>query len=255
MNISFDYVERDSPGFLKLRCYLLAWLLTFQIFAASSYKVRSDLNNNLKNHKCIEPLLDIIFQILGHNNENLLDLKKENISSEKIQNYELATSVKTDNARADLIWILVSLYFQSLKYAPSAVKGWWLDSKKQMKNMICLWTEKFISPLLVEEELNAVISWAESQDSLDDDQNLVVKVAKNVREVSVGYEIDDMVMRFFIRVPENYPLDLVKVQSVNRVGVSEQKWNSFLMTTNGVINFSVLNSFHLSTLHSAKKNH
>ncbi|POS86077.1 hypothetical protein EPUL_002085 [Erysiphe pulchra] len=232
INISPDYIESASAGYPTIRCYLLAWLLTFQIFASSSYKVRSDLNNCLKYHKCIEPLLDIIFQILGHN-ENLLDLKKENISSEKIQDYDLLTSVKTNNSRTDLIWILVSLYFQLLKYAPSAVKSWWLDSKKQIKNSICLWTEKFISPLLVEEELNAVLSWAESQDSLDDDQNLEIKVAKNVREVSVGYEIDDMMMRFLIRVPENYPLDLVKVQSVNRVGVSEQKWNSFLMTTNG----------------------
>ncbi|RKF64735.1 putative c3hc4 type zinc finger containing protein [Erysiphe neolycopersici] len=249
INISPHYIEGTSPEFPTIRCYLLAWLLTFQIFAASSYKVRSDLNKNLKYHKCIEPLLDTIFQILCHNNENLLDLKKENISSEKIQDYDLLTSVKKNDSRTDLIWILISLYFQSLKYAPSAVKSWWLDCKKQMKNSICLWTEKFMSPLLVEEELNAVISWAESQDSLDDDQNLVVKVAKNVREVSVGYEIDDMMMRFLIRVPENYPLDLVKVQSINRVGVSEQKWNSFLMTTNGVINFSVLKMVRLVTLY------
>ncbi|KAI6244900.1 E3 ubiquitin-protein ligase listerin [Erysiphe necator] len=232
------YFGSTYHGYPKIRCYLLAWLLTFQIFAASSYKVRGDLNNFLKSHKYIEPLLDFIFQTFSPNNENSLDLKKEKILPEKIQHYDLLTSIKADNRRNDFTWILINLYFQSLKYAPSAVKSWWLDTKKQLKNSICLWTEKFISPLLVEEELNAVISWAENQDSLDDDQNLVIKVAKNVREVSVGYEIDDMIMQFLIRVPENYPLDLVKVQSLNRVGISEQKWNSFLMTTNGVINFS-----------------
>ncbi|TQS38445.1 hypothetical protein Golomagni_01048 [Golovinomyces magnicellulatus] len=240
LNISYsdELFQGFSSEYLEVRSYLLAWLLVFEIFAASSYKVRSDLNNFLKSHNSIEPLLSLIFQVLGHTDENPLDLKKENISAAEIRNYNLLSSIKTGNKKNDLIWILVSLYFQLLKYAPSVVKGWWLDTKKQIKNSICSWTERFISPILVEEELNSVRNWAENQDSLDEDQNLIIKVAKNVREISIGYEIDDMVMRCLIRVPKNYPLDLVRVESINRVGISEQKWNSFLMTTNGVINFS-----------------
>ncbi|RKF74519.1 putative c3hc4 type zinc finger containing protein [Golovinomyces cichoracearum] len=238
INCSDELFQGFSSEYLEVRSYLLAWLLVFEIFAASSYKVRSDLNNFLKSHNSIEPLLSLIFRILGHIDEKPLDLKKENISAVEIRNYNLLSSITTGNGQNDLIWILVSLYFQLLKYAPSIVKGWWLDTKKQIKNSICSWTERFISPILIEEELNSVRIWAENQDSLDDDQNLIIKVAKNVREIYVGYEIDDMVMRCLIRVPKSYPLDLVRVESINRVGISEQKWNSFLMTTNGVINFS-----------------
>ncbi|KAI0998676.1 hypothetical protein K3495_g9521 [Podosphaera aphanis] len=229
-----------SPEFVaSVRCYLLAWLLIFEAFSASSYKVRNDYIDILKTQKCIGPLMGFIFRALGLMDDKPIDLKKEGLCTAKIREYNLQSSLGEQNLKKDLFWILVNLYFQALKYAPSVVKSWWLDAKKQTKTKVCSWTEKYISPILVDEELSTVINWAENQESPEDEgKNLIVRVAKKVREVSVGYEIDDMVMQILIRVPESYPLDLVKIESVNRVGITAQRWNSFLMTTHGVINFS-----------------
>lgn len=183
--------------------------------------------------------MEFIFHSFGNLDEKPIDPKKKKISPAKIRQYDLLSSISNDDVENDFTWILISLYYQLLKYAPNVVKGWWLDSKKKIKNSVCKWTQKYISPLLIEEELDAITLWAENQESIEGEQKLLVKVARNVREVSVSYEIDDLTMQILIRVPENHPLDLKKVESVNRVGISEQKWNSFLMTINGVINFSV----------------
>ena len=48
-----------------------------------------------------------------------------------------------------------------------------------------------------------------------------------------------MQMQIVIRLPSNYTLNGVKVEGINRVAVSEKKWTSWLMITQGVITFSV----------------
>ena len=45
-------------------------------------------------------------------------------------------------------------------------------------------------------------------------------------------------MQIAIRLPASYPLARATVDSVHRVAVDEKKWQGWLMTTQGVINFS-----------------
>lgn len=52
-----------------------------------------------------------------------------------------------------------------------------------------------------------------------------------------------MMMQLVIRLPTTYPLEGIKVEGVNRVAVSEKKWTSWLMITQGVITFSVSRLF------------
>ncbi|CCU74310.1 RING zinc finger protein [Blumeria hordei DH14] len=240
LNLISELANGFSFKFLaSTRSYLLAWLLIFEMYAVSSYKVRSEFNDILQSQKCIGPLMDFIFDTLGQYDDGRIHIKKENLTPMKIRKYDLESSINNNNFQSDLTWILVSLYFQALKYAPSIGKTWWLNTKKQTRNNVCMWTKNLISPLLVEEELDAVTAWAKDQKSLDGEKELIIKVAKKVREVSASYEIDEMVMEIRIRIPEDFPLGLVQIESVSRVGISEQKWNSFIMTTHGIINFSV----------------
>lgn len=89
--------------------------------------------------------------------------------------------------------------------------------------------------------MDEVSEWAETQEVTDDEKEIIVKVSKRSREVFAGYEVDDMMMQIVIRLSASYPLEGVKVEGVNRVAVTEKKWTSWLMITQGVITFSVRN--------------
>ena len=69
-----------------------------------------------------------------------------------------------------------------------------------------------------------------------------VKVTKKAREVTAGYEVDEQMMQIVIKLPGAYPLRQATVEGPDRVGVDSKKWRSWLLSTQGVITFSV--SYH-----------
>lgn len=99
---------------------------------------------------------------------------------------------------------------------------------------------KILFPLVIGDTLDEVATWAEQQESsTDDEKELLIKVSKKSREIYAGCEVDDMQMQIVIRLPATYPLEGVKVDGINRVAVTEKKWQNWLMITQGVITFSV----------------
>jgi hypothetical protein len=51
---------------------------------------------------------------------------------------------QSESAEKETQWLLVHLYFLSLRYLPTLTKTWWMDSKKRVKGPIELWTEKYV---------------------------------------------------------------------------------------------------------------
>lgn len=224
----------------SVRSYLLSWRVVFDYYTKASYKVRSDYNEVIKRENLITPLLSFTFEVLGHSNASAINLDKAGITSQHVADYDYkAASAETNEF--DLQWLLVNLYYQCLRYIPNLTKTWWLDCKsKQTRIAVEAWTERFLSPLIIEDTLAEVAQWGEEQESpADDEKELIIKVSKKSKEVYAGYEVDDMQAQIVIRLPSTYPLDGAKVDSVHRVAVSEKKWQSWLMTTQGVILFSV----------------
>jgi hypothetical protein len=165
----------------------------------------------------------------------------------------------SESNERSLDWLLVNLYYLCLKFTPSLAKSWWVDCKsKQTRLAVEAATRNNFSPLVIEETLDEVTKWAGEQDTTEYEKELIVKISKRSREVFAGYEVDEMLMQIVIRLPENYPLEGVKVEGVNRVAVSEKKWISWLMITQGVITFSVRISslkLHTSTNSSSERFH
>lgn len=180
-----------------------------------------------------------MFDVLGHSAANPINIGKS-LFDFQIRSYDMWQG-NNEPPERDMQWLLVNLYYQCLKYTPSLAKTWWVDCKsKQTRIAVESWTEKFFSPLVIADTLDEVSKWAEEQESAsEDEKELNVKVSKRSREVFAGYEVDDMQMQIAIRLPARYPLEGVKVDGVNRVAVSEKKWTSWLMITQGVITFSV----------------
>ena len=99
---------------------------------------------------------------------------------------------------------------------------------------------RYFSPVIILETLDEVDVWSQSQEApADDEKELMVKVSRAGKEVTAGYEVDELQASIAIKIPPSYPLEGVSVVGVNRVAVNEKKWQSWLMTTQGVITFSV----------------
>lgn len=219
--------ERSMP--LPLRGYLLSWLLVFSHFTISSFKVKTDYIANLKEGGYLTGLLDFMFDFLGHANRKPVDASKFENTAYNPNNDEMPEK--------DTQWLLIHIYYLSLRHIPSLAKNWWLDCKsRQVKLAVETWTEKHISPLIVAAELANVSDWAPTQ---DDEDKLQVKISNKAKEVNVTYEVDEQAMQILIRLPGAYPLHLAIVEGVRRVGVPGKQWRSWLIITQGVIAFSV----------------
>ena len=192
-----------------------------------------------------------MFDVLGHSAAHPINLDKARFDASTIRSYDMWEANDSETNERSMQWLLVNLYYQCLKYTPNLAKAWWVDCKsKQTRIAVESWTERFFSPLVIADTLDEVTKWSEEQETpSEDEKELLVKVSKKSREVFAGYEVDDMMMQIVIRLPATYPLEGVKVDGVNRVAVTEKKWTSWLMITQGVITFSVRLSLSASPSH------
>ncbi|KAH6685780.1 hypothetical protein F5X68DRAFT_16953 [Plectosphaerella plurivora] len=222
-----------------IRSYLLTWCLIFDAYSTASLKVRTDYTENLKTENYVGPLMDFMFDVLGHTASHPLNLEREGLTIEHIQSYDLRLADSEPEER-NLHWLLIHVFYLSLKYLPGLFKAWFMDCRsKQTTNAVKDWLMKHFTPVIVSELLDEVAQWAKDQDEpADDEKELVVKVSQAGKEVTAGYEVDESLASISIRVPPGYPIDNVTVAGLNRVAVNERKWNSWLMTTQGVITFS-----------------
>lgn len=202
--------------------------------------MRTDYTDHLKTENYVGPLMDFMFDVLGHSASHALNLDRERLTITDIQSYDLKLADSEPEER-NLHWLLVHIFYLSLKYIPGLFKTWYMECRsKQTTNAVKDWMVKNFTPIIVSELLNEVAEWAKNQEApADDEKELVIKVSPMAREITAGYEVDESLASIAIRVPPGYPIDNVTVAGLNRVAVNERKWNSWLMTTQGVITFSV----------------
>ncbi|KAL2760229.1 hypothetical protein ACRALDRAFT_1053971 [Sodiomyces alcalophilus JCM 7366] len=223
----------------SIRSYLLSWHLIFDAYSTASVKVRNDYTEHLKSENAVAPLLEFTFDVLGHTAAHPLNLDREGLTTDHIRSYDLGVADAEADER-NLHWLLVHMYYLVLKYAPGLFRAWFIECRsKQTRAAVEAWMTRYFSPIIISEVLTEVASWAASQGHAgDDEKELVVKVSQAGKEITAGYEVDESLASIAIRVPQGYPLEGVTVVGINRVAVNERKWQSWLMTTQGVITFS-----------------
>ncbi|KAI8964411.1 Zfp294 protein [Daldinia sp. FL1419] len=222
-----------------IRSYLLSWYLVFDSFKAAAFKVRSDYAENLKADNYVGPLMEFTFDVLGHSAAHPLNLEKAGFTEEHIKEYDIKLA-EAETEERNMQWLLVHLFYLVLKYIPSLFKAWYMDCRsKQTRIAVEKWMTEFFSPIIILEALDDVEKWAETQDApADDEKELAVKVSRAAKEVTAGYEVDELQASIGIRIPQEFPLENVSVSGINRVAVNERKWQSWIMTTQAVITFS-----------------
>ncbi|KAI0444078.1 hypothetical protein F4803DRAFT_512585 [Xylaria telfairii] len=223
----------------QIRSYLLSWHLVFDAFQAASFKVRSDYAENLKAEDYISPLMNFTFDVLGHSAAHGLNLDRAGFTAENIRYYDLKLAESESDER-NMQWLFIHLYYLVLKFVPGLFKVWHIGCRsKQTKIAVEGWMARYFSPIIIEEALDDVLKWNDSQEApADDEKELIVKVSRAAKEVIAGYEVDDLQASIAIRIPPEFPLEAVTVVGTNRVAVDERKWKSWILTTQGVITFS-----------------
>jgi hypothetical protein len=232
--ISDASFERDMP--IELRSYLFSWRLVFDHFTKSSYRVRADYSDQIKQNALLPPLLSLTFDLLGHTNGKPVDASKFDV-----ENYK---SDEAPNPERDAQWLLAHLFYLSMLYLPNLVQSYVRDVRsRQTSQAIEAWTAKYISPSIINASLQEVAVWAEKSVIEDPEyESMTVKPSMQSKEVNVSYLVDEQIMAIKVVLPETYPLDSAKVLSVSRVAVKEEKWQSWLRNCQGVITFSVRSS-------------
>lgn len=187
----------------------------------------------LKSGDYVSGLLDFASSLLGHTLGKPIDVSSFPITT--YEAYDDATPLKAVHMH------LTHLYFLTLKHLPALAKAWWIDCKSRQTTIsIESWTEKYISPDVINDALKSVSEWAANPATggNDEEEQLIVKVAPRVREIIASYEVDEQHMSIMIRLPPTYPLHNATVEGINRVAISEKKWQTWLVITQGVITFS-----------------
>ncbi|RVD85193.1 uncharacterized protein DFL_003522 [Arthrobotrys flagrans] len=212
----------------RIQGYLSSWVLVYDHFVNSSFRIKASYVESLKAGEYIHKLLDFIFKVLGHARAKPIDGAK----------YPVAAFDPTFSAYGapDLHYIrtlMIYVYYLSLRYSPSLVKTWFSDSNNQVKDNVLPFTDKFISPLLVDLEFKEVEKWLDGTDERP--EGLAIKISRTAREITVTYEVDETTMEMMVKLPASFPLQLVEVKGVRRVAVSEKQWKTWLLACQAVI--------------------
>jgi len=96
------------------------------------------------------------------------------------------------------------------------------------------------SPVLVAYELANLRepSVAGGREKLEDEA-FSIKVSQAISEVSVVYLVDEQQMEMAIKLPAEYPLKMVEVRDIRKVGVAEDKWRGWLFAVQQIIGTQV----------------
>jgi E3 ubiquitin-protein ligase listerin len=133
------------------------------------------------------------------------------------------------------------IYYRALRAIPSLIRTWWTDCKdRQLSNAFAAYTAAYFSPILITAELSNVRDPTEGggRDKLED-ESVTIKIAQATSEVSLAYTVDDQQLEMSVRMPTEYPLKLVEVRDVRRVGVTEDKWRGWLFAVQQIISTQV----------------
>ncbi|KAF2213375.1 hypothetical protein CERZMDRAFT_111093 [Cercospora zeae-maydis SCOH1-5] len=226
-----DAFEMVVP--LILQGYLYGWRLVLDHFQGSSFRVQGDYVEQLRENGYLNGLLEMSFDVLRLSSGRPVDA-----SNFELQTYSPGLEA---NPEKETQALLTHLYYLCLLHLPSLVKNYLNNEIKsrQAPKTIEAWTAKYISPLIISHSLAEVTQWNEKTVQSDPDyEPMSIKVNPRAREIIVSYQIDEQTMAMKIVLPEAYPLQGAKPESINRVAVSEQKWRAWLINCQGTITFS-----------------
>ena len=99
------------------------------------------------------------------------------------------------------------------------------------------YTSTYFSPAIVRAELAQVKDPSLASDLTD--ENFTVKVANAVSEITAAFAVDEYSLELKLRLPPDFPLHTIITKDSNRVGVTEDRWRSWILGVQQILTFRV----------------
>ena len=208
----------------QIMSFLLINKLILDMFSSNNLQFKSKLATNLRELNFSDHLMNCLFRLMEKNGtEKFAKLDDYPIYLEDNQEY-------FDNTFVELF--ACRLYKQALKMCPAMIRDWWNMQPKRISDQVDKFTAKYISPILIDEEIKLINRSANefySESVSEDESTIKIKGMTSTREIVSTYKMKELSMDLLIQLPLNYPLGVVSVSSAKRLGVSENEWRNWLL--------------------------
>ncbi|CAG0887601.1 unnamed protein product [Darwinula stevensoni] len=194
--------------------YLCSWILYLDFISAVPDEVQYHYLNFLREKKLMHSLLNHLLLLLP--DSAILAGTEDTMFSCK----PLLTTSKGESSE-ELQHLACQVYLLAMQILPAFVRSWYSELDKSLASSVDQFTAKYVSPILCEDEIQAV------QGAEKSFVNMTVKTRKKVREVIASYAVDDSKVELVVRLPSNHPLCSVSIETGKRVGVTEKQWRTW----------------------------
>ncbi|KAJ3220570.1 listerin E3 ubiquitin protein ligase 1 [Clydaea vesicula] len=208
--------------------YLISWMTLFDHFDDATFALKAALVSHLSDHDEIFTIfLEFIFSLIGLGtsaNAIVFDINKYDFRSIEMKSFD-------EEVEFAFPLLASHLYWRCLRVVPTLVRTWCsLCKNRQLLIAVESFTEKYYSPLIIQEEFKAVLSA---------DRSLFegVSVKKINNEILASYAVEEAILEMIIKLPQTYPLRQVEIEggSGNNAGVAESRWRSWLLSAKTVM--------------------
>lgn len=129
-----------------------------------------------------------------------------------------------------VVLLCAHLYYRALQTVPTLIRSWIVGCKDhKLSAAVTSYTSKYFSSVLTDAELERVAT------TRFGDEKMVVKVIAAHREVNTTYTIDESQIKISLKIPQDWPLHFIEVRGVKRVGVKEDRWQSWISGVRQVV--------------------
>ncbi|KAI0273234.1 hypothetical protein BGY98DRAFT_998534 [Russula aff. rugulosa BPL654] len=219
---SLDIVDIEEDPSSRTFGSLLSWMIVLDLYSNASMKVKSGYSEHLQElGLVITHLIPLVFNLLqlygGVGKAVKLDVWS--IDQFYIELYD------PDNPLSVRL-LAAHVYYRALLTIPSSYD-------KNLHTSVTNYTATHFSPVIINTELSRIKS-PEGLEELSA-ENLTVKVASAVNEVTAAYNVDEHQLEITLKIPNDWPLQRVTVKDSKRIGVSEGRWRGWLLGVQQIV--------------------
>ncbi|KAJ9476548.1 E3 ubiquitin-protein ligase listerin [Pseudozyma hubeiensis] len=210
--------------------YFLSWIAVFEHFEGASLSVKSAFLGEIeKRGLLVESLLPTVFALVGLADESRRPFDPSRFVLEEV----FLDQVDAESSLTVLQVLAAHVYLRALIHMPTTVRGWWVDIKDRQHSMqIASFTTRHLSPIIANRELSHLRE-PEAMSKLQDEA-LSIKIL-STNEVIATYVVDEHPMEIGVKIPSDFPLHGVEIRDIQRVGITEAKWRSWLLAVQQLI--------------------
>ncbi|GAK62043.1 uncharacterized protein PAN0_001c0240 [Moesziomyces antarcticus] len=210
--------------------YFLSWIAVFEHFENASLSVKSTFLGEIESRQLlVDSLLPTVFALVGLADESRRPFDPSRFVLEEV----FLDEMDAESSLTVLQVLAAHVYLRALIHVPTTVRSWWVNIKDRQHSMqIASFTTRHCSPVIANRELSHLRE-PEALAKLQDEA-LSIKIL-STNEVIATYVVDEHPMEIGVKIPADFPLHGVEIRDIQRVGITEAKWRSWLLAVQQLI--------------------